>query len=259
LEKDGRRKGLPNNEMQQTKATSRRRGAARIVLALSAVAVLAVAGLFHLARSRTVQLWGTLVARVGTPNKVVALTFDDGPNPDRLDEVLGSLGSVRATFFVNGAHLAAAPEAGMRLVAAGHELANHTYSHARMVLRSQRFIRREIEQTDLLIRNAGYKGEILFRPPYSWKLAMLPWFLGRHDRTTITWDIEPDSYAEVRATPQLIAAHIKERVRPGSIILLHPWWRYENVRAAIPMIIDELSQMGYRFLPVGELLAKEAV
>ena len=241
--------------MQGSAPARRRRGrTTRLIIGFGALSLLAATGLFHLARARTFQLFGVLITRVETTQKLVALTFDDGPNADRVDEVLGLLGTARATFFVNGVSLDGAPDAARQLVAAGHEIGNHTYSHARLVLRSQSSIREEIERTDSLIRAAGYRGEILFRPPYGWKLAALPWFLSRTGRVSVTWDVEPDSYPEVRASPQLIAAHVREHVRPGSIVLLHPWWGYENVRTAIPLIIADLSDAGYRLVTVTELL-----
>jgi len=141
------------------------------------LAIAMLAGLFRLARSRTVQAFGRLVPRVETNDRVVALTFDDGPAPEPMDEVLAVLASrsVHATFFVNGASLEEYPELGRHLVAAGHELGNHTYSHDRMVLKSQAAIREQVERTDGLIRRSGQSGEILFRPPYGWKLFGLPW------------------------------------------------------------------------------------
>jgi peptidoglycan/xylan/chitin deacetylase (PgdA/CDA1 family) len=221
------------------------------------VALLSLAAIYRLARARTVQSFGRLVARAETSERVVALTFDDGPVAARLDDVLGALRSrsVQATFFVTGGDLEAAPEAGRRLVAEGHQLGNHSYSHARMVFRSQDFIRNEIERTDRLIRAAGEQGDILFRPPYCWKLVGLPWFLWRAGRTTVTWDLEPDSYPEVATSPRRIADHVRDRVRPGSIVLLHVWWSSGDAsRAAIPMIVDSLRTDGYRFLTLRELL-----
>ena len=108
-------------------------------------------------RSNSVQLFGGIVSRVEIDKPVVALTFDDGPRLDDLDEILEMLArrGVRATFFVTGSRLAAQPESGHRLVAAGHELGNHSWSHERMVLRSARFVRREVEETDTLIRFRG--------------------------------------------------------------------------------------------------------
>jgi peptidoglycan-N-acetylglucosamine deacetylase len=221
----------------------------------AALFLAAVHGLHQLARSRTYQVFGRLVARVETTRRVVALTFDDGPSEAVIDEILDVLASrrVRATFFVTGADMAEAPGAAHRLVAAGHELGNHTYSHRRMVLRSQAFYRSEVERTDELIRAAGERREVYFRMPYGWKLAGLPWFLWRTGRTSVTWDVDPAPSSKL--TPETIVARTLERVRPGSIILLHPWYQSgPSVRAALPLIIDRLQGQGYQFLTVDELL-----
>ena len=211
-------------------------------------------------RSNSVQLFGGIVSRVEITKPLVALTFDDGPTPDVLDEILEMLASreVRATFFVNGSRLAALPESGHRLVAAGHELGNHSWSHERMVLRSAHFVRREVEDTDALIRSAGQSGEIYFRPPYGHKFVMLPWYLWRTGRTTVMWDIEPDSYPDVASSASSIVAHVGERVRPGSIILLHIWFPANRASlSAVPGLIDEVGKKGFRFVTVSELLQEK--
>ena len=222
--------------------------------------VAAIAGLRRLARARTVQLFGPIVARVETDEPRVALTFDDGPTPALVDSLVNLLASrgVRATFFVEGAALAKASEPARRLVAAGHELGNHSYSHRRMVLRSPGFVRAEVERTDSLIRAAGHPGPIHFRPPYGYKLIGLPWYLARTGRTTVTWDLETDSYPAVAATSYGIVRHVLERVRPGSIILLHVWYpsRVTSL-AAVGPLIDSLHARGYRVGSVRELLAAD--
>lgn len=215
-------------------------------------------GLYHLARSPDTQVFGRIVPRVDTTDRVVALTFDDGPDPAVLDEVLTMLGAlgVRATFFVNGAELERAPESGRRLVLAGHELGNHSFSHRRMVFVSPSFVRREIERTDALIRSAGQPGRIYFRPPYGKKLFVLPWFLQQTGRVSITYDLAPDSVSPT-ISPERIVARVVEGVRPGSIVLLHIW--YENrvtSRAAVPVLVRELRGRGYSFVTVGELLSR---
>jgi len=219
--------------------------------------VAGLAGLRALSRARTHQLFGTLIAHAPTTERRVALTFDDGPTPERIDTLLSILGArrVHATFFVTGRELAASPDAGRRLVAAGHELGNHTYSHRRMVMVSPAGVRAEIEPTDSLIRAAGHRDAIYFRPPFGHKLFALPWYLARHDRTTITWDVEPDSYPEVAATPEGIVRHVLARVRPGSIILLHPWYASRATSlAAVGPLIDSLHARGYQVGPVRDLV-----
>jgi peptidoglycan/xylan/chitin deacetylase (PgdA/CDA1 family) len=231
----------------------------RTPLGLGLLLVVAIAfGLFWLSRSRHHQAFGDLVARVETDERVVALTLDDGPVPGATEEVLAILVAkgVKATFFLTGAEIERNPDAARRIVEAGHEIGNHSFSHERMVLMSQERIAAEVERTDTLIRNAGYQGPILFRPPFGKKLFGLPYYLDRHDRTSVTWDVEPDSHAEASANSEWIVRHVVETARPGSIVLLHVMYPSRRTSMeAIAGIIDELSARGYRFVTVTELLA----
>lgn len=229
----------------------------RAVLTL-VMAFAALYGVWRVSDLRGWQAFGTLVPRVEVREKVVALTFDDGPTAAGADSILPLLDSlgVRATFFVNGNALAERPDVGRRFVAAGHELGNHTWSHPRMLLKSQAAIRREVERTDSMIRVVGHAGPIRFRPPYGKKLVGLPWYLHRTGRTTVTWDVEPESVPEVDGNAERIAAHVLERARPGSIVLLHVMFpgRAES-RRAVPAIVHGLRARGYRFATVSELMA----
>ncbi len=127
-----------------------------------------------------------------------------------------------------------------------------------MLLRAPFFLQDEIDRTDQAIRKAGYHGEIHFRPPYSKKLFLLPWLLDRMNRITITWNIEPESYAEVRNNAQNIAAHIEQKAEPGSIILLHVMYDSgEQSRRSLPIFIKNLKNKGYRFVTIDELMEKK--
>jgi peptidoglycan/xylan/chitin deacetylase (PgdA/CDA1 family) len=216
----------------------------KVLIAVVIFLVIA-AGVFRLSKATTWQFFGEIVPRVETDRKVVALTFDDGPTDEHLDEILASV-TVPATFFVIGGEIEHSPRAAAKLVAAGHELGNHTYSHVRMWFKSQAFYAREIERTDALIRAAGYKGPIYVRAPYGKKILGLPLYLSRHQRTHVTWDVEGKSNAPL---------DVIDRVRPGSIILLHPWYGNAAVRAALPKIIAGLKARGFQFVTVEELLA----
>lgn len=233
-----------------------RRAAGGVAVAILLLGLLGT-GAWRLHKSRTHQLFGERVRRVETPDSLVALTFDDGPTPGFTDEVLEILGrtGTPATFFVVGSSVEASPAAAAALAAAGHELGNHSYSHRVMVGRTPAWVTREIARTDSLIRAAGYRGPIHFRPPYGKRLVVLPWVLSRMDRTTVLWDIEPESFREVAADPDRIRAHVLERVRPGSIILLHPFFEARRpTLEALPGLIEELRVRGYRPVTVSELL-----
>ncbi|HYH86354.1 MAG TPA: polysaccharide deacetylase family protein [Pyrinomonadaceae bacterium] len=230
------------------------------LLLTAAFLIVGLVVLWQISRSRTFQFFGQLVPRVNTSQKVVALTFDDGPTPDATGQILSALAEehVRATFFVTGAELEKNMAEGQRIVAAGHELGNHTYSHERMVLVTPSFVRQEIERTDKLIRDAGYQGEIYFRPPYGKKLFALPYYLSKTGRKSITWDVEPDSYPEVAADSDKITEYVLSRTRPGSIIILHVMYpnRSESLKA-VKKIVEGLRVQGYSFKTVSELLASE--
>ncbi len=204
--------------------------------------------------------WGPVVHR-GNPAASAggyALTFDDGPTPEATTQILSVLEreQVRATFFVTGAELEKNMAEGRMIVAAGHELGNHSYSHERMVLVTPSFVEQEIERTDKLIRDAGYQGEIYFRPPYGKKLFTLPYYLARTGWESVTWDVDPDSYPEVAADSDKIAEYALSRARPGSIIILHVMYpsRGESLRA-VRKIVEGLKAQGYSFKTVSELLA----
>jgi len=210
---------------------------------------------WKLSNAHTVQLFGGIVDRVETEAPVVALTFDDGPTAQFTTEVLDILRQrqVKATFFVVGEALDRNPALGRQIAAAGHELGNHSYSHTRLILQPLSFIRQEIERTDQLIRQAGYEGEIHFRPPNGKKLILLPYYLASTGRQTITWTVAPEAAPDQAGR---IVDRVLEQVEPGSIILLHVMYesRAES-RAALPGIIDGLLTKGYRFVTLSELLA----
>lgn len=229
-------------------------------LKLILVLLVTFISLSQLSSSRQIQLFGELVDKVDTKQKLVALTFDDGPTPHYTAGILQllELYQVKATFFVTGAETQRYMTQAKQIVAAGHQLGNHSWFHNRMLLMSLDEISREIEGTDQQIREAGFQGDILFRPPYGKKLVLLPWYLADTDRTTVMWDLEPESYGDIAGDPQAIATYVLENVRPGSIILLHLMYKSrEASRAALPLIIQGLRAKGYRMVTVSELLAAQ--
>ncbi|HEX6124704.1 MAG TPA: polysaccharide deacetylase family protein [Pyrinomonadaceae bacterium] len=227
-----------------------------ITIAVLVIAAALLLFLRQFSSARSFQAFGTIVDRVETSRKIVALTFDDGPTPEVTRPLLDLLEKeqVRATFFVTGAELEKQMNLGIRIAAMGHELGNHSYSHTRMIFVTPSFVQSEIERTDALIREAGYQNPIHFRPPYGKKLFVLPYYLSQNGRTTVTWDIEPDS--NTRATAGDIAREAVEQTRPGSIILLHVMYanRVESFKA-VGKITNDLKANGYEFVTVSELMS----
>lgn len=225
-----------------------------LVLAVLATALI---GLHLFGKSRTTQLFGEIVARVETERPVVALTFDDGPTAGFTPEVLAILRErgVKATFFLTGKETEEnLPQARM-IVGEGHQIGNHSYTHSNMMLMGPARIGQEIERTDAAIRAAGYEGEIMFRPPYGKKLLTLPWYLSRHERKTIMWDVEPESFPDVAADTAAFAKHVIEQTKSGSIIIMHVMYGSREIsRQALPSIIDGLRQRGFEFVTVSQLL-----
>ncbi|HJS14566.1 MAG TPA: polysaccharide deacetylase family protein [Rheinheimera sp.] len=232
----------------------------KLVLKLLLVFAVLFFVIWKLSSSVKFQLFGELIYQVDTEQKLVALTFDDGPTPHYTAGVLQLLDlyQVKATFFVTGADTQRYMTQAKQIVAAGHQLGNHSWSHQRMVFMALDEIQREIEGTDQQIREAGYQGEILFRPPYGKKLVLLPWYLSDTHRTSITWDIAPETFDEDSEDPQTMATEVLEQVNPGSIVLLHLMYKNrEASRAALPLIIKGLKEKGYRMVTLSELLAAQ--
>ncbi|WP_163103425.1 polysaccharide deacetylase family protein [Peribacillus alkalitolerans] len=209
-------------------------------------------GTYKIMNLRSFQLLGGLTDKVETEQKVVALTFDDGPT-ENVNQILPLLEkyNVKATFFLIGNEIEKHPEETKKLVNAGHQIGNHTYTHNRMVFKSPSYIKEEVEKTDKLIRDSGFKGEIDFRPPYGKKLIGLPYYLHKHNRETIMWNIEPDTFYTT-ATEKV--NYVKKNIEPGSIILMHPMQdQTGDELQAIEEILQELTNEGYSFVTVDEL------
>jgi peptidoglycan-N-acetylglucosamine deacetylase len=230
-----------------------------IILTGSVVCGVIIAGYMALmiSKSRTFQPFGEIISRVNTTDKVVALTFDDAPTAytSRVLDILRTK-NAKATFYLIGKQIKSDEKTTREIVASGAEIGNHTYSHQRMIFKSWSFIDSEIQKTNSLIRASGYEGEITFRPPNGKKLVMLPLYLYLNQIKTIMWDIEPDTYHQGNAAE--IEKYVLDRVKSGSIILMHPFCtkECEADRIALPGIIDGIRSRGFSLVTVSELLGR---
>ncbi|MFL3654875.1 MAG: polysaccharide deacetylase family protein [Halioglobus sp.] len=207
---------------------------------------------------------GTIVT-VPVTEKVVALTYDDGPNPPHTQALLATLErhSVKATFFLKGQNVEAFPEAVRVIAQSGHEIGNHSYSHRPMFSLSKTAMLEELVRTNRLIENLVDYKPALFRPPYGIQGPGLKMALDELDMTSILMSTSGLDWEVTE--PKLIASAVVESIEPGSIILLHDGHgdvsdpNAQDSRAAsveaTGIIIETLRAQGYRFATVGELIA----
>ncbi len=202
---------------------------------------------------------GTIIkeAKLTQAEKVIALTFDDGPWPQTTKQVLDILKSnnIKGTFFVVGQNLKNYPELGKEIVAQGHVIANHTWHHWYHVF-NQQAAAFEIERTtDLIYQVTGVK-TTLFRPPGGMMHNGLVAYAKGQKYTVVMWSSDSIDY-KLPAVPKLVDNVIKDS-RPGGIVLMHDGGgnRSRTVQA-LPEIISNLRKQGYRFVTVPELLEME--
>jgi polysaccharide deacetylase family sporulation protein PdaB len=193
------------------------------------------------------------IRKVPTTDKVVALTFDDGPLNGTTPEILHILKNknVKATFFVVGERVKKFPKLVQQEIAEGHEIGSHTYSHPQLPLLTKTEIEEELSKTEESISQLAPK-PTLFRPPggkYSNAIVKLAQDKGY---TIILWSIDPYDW---RSPPVgKIVDSVLNNIKPGSIILLHDGIYPSPTPEAVEFIIDSLKSRGYEFVTVSQLL-----
>jgi len=194
-------------------------------------------------------------------DKVVALTFDDGPEEPYTSEVLDILRRehVRATFFVIGTNVRLYPDAAARIAREGHVIGNHSDTHPMaLALEPEPVIRDEVDRAEREIHSVAGIYPSLFRPPQGIRSPWLMQVTKEDSLATVTWDDAARDW-ERRSARDLVARAVEETT-PGAIILLHDGLNLDH-RAdrtatveALPQIIERLRAKGYRFVTVPELL-----
>lgn len=222
-------------------------------------AVLIVVLLWYVTESPKNQLWGPTVTSEPIKQKVVALTFDDGPNPPYTNRIVDYLHAVhvRATFFVVGQAVQAHPDIVRRELADGNAIGNHTWDHAHLVLLSRTHIERELTSTEDEIQKVTGEHTHLFRPPFGardFRVISVAHQLGLQ---VIMWSV-PLPADWTQPPPQVIADRVLKYVKDGSIIVLHDGNKgrganRDNTVEATKLIVSELQKKGFRFVTVPEL------
>ena len=216
--------------------------------------IITVGGLFYMTqRSLTspsmVRAPGTYY-KVTTQQKVVALTFDDGPDPIDTPAIMDILQEkkARATFFVLGQAAQANPDLLQRLVKEGHEIGNHSYKHDYQ----QRRLVEEINQTDQEVFSVTSNHTYFYRPPGGFLSESQLETIKKNGHVVALWSVDSKDWRNPGVNQ--IVDNVMKNVFPGSIILLHDGGshRSQTVKALGP-IIDALKVQGYRLVTLSEL------
>lgn len=203
------------------------------------------------------RLLGPNLSRLHTEERVVALTFDDGPHAEITPRVLDILGErgVRATFFLIGRSAEGHPEIARRIVAEGHALGSHSQEHSyRFWVLSPRRLAREVLRGQRSVEAASGIPCRFFRAPVGMKSCFLRRVLERQGLTLVSWDVRFLDSDPV--SPARLRERLRRRVVPGSILMLHDGHDRKPegnpaVLRALPALLDALDEMGYRCVGLG--------
>ena len=235
-----------------------RPGRGSVALALGGLAIVMVTAAYIGATTPTAGWFGSVVSHGPRDSDLVAISFDDGPNPPytlQIRDILDSYG-VKGTFFTTGKALDARPDVARALMEDGHLLANHSYHH-------DAFRWLDPGYPELGAAQAAFRRNLgvcpaLFRPPHGNHTPFMARAVHRRGMKMVTWDLSAGDWATDDAA--LVAKRVLDRVKPGSIILLHDGIDgnigadRSVVVAALPLILDGLRARGLRPVTLDRLL-----
>lgn len=219
----------------------------RIISCIILLILLAAICITGLMQRQEIQTMGRSIGNEG--GKKIALTFDDGPHPYYTEQLLKGLKerNAKATFFITGKNAESYPEIVKRIYEDEHLIGNHTYNHTQLTSKNRESFKEEIIKTNEVIKAVTGEDVIYVRPPYgSWnkefekELNMFP----------VLWTIDPLDWCSHDVSR--IVKNVCAKVEENDIILMHD--QYKTTVTAALKIVDELTEEGYEFVTVDELL-----
>jgi peptidoglycan/xylan/chitin deacetylase (PgdA/CDA1 family) len=193
---------------------------------------------------------------VNITQPVVAMTFDDGPHPSLTPKLLDILKerNIKCTFFLIGQNMKAYPQIVRRIIAEGHEIGAHTYTHCSLTSRSDAQIRSELQRSEeALMAAANYRPQLV-RPPYgaiNTRIKQL--MFSEFGYSTIMWSVDPQDWR--RPGVSVVTSRLVSGARPGAIMLAHDI--HPPTIQAVPAMFDQLLAKGYQFVTVSQLMNME--
>lgn len=197
---------------------------------------------------------GDIVWEAETNQKIVAITFDDGPHSQYTDQILDILKKHKAksTFFVMGEHAKKFPDIIKRQSDEGHEVANHTYGH---LYEDTKHLDQEIKRTTNIIGQITGTRSTLFRPVGGLFNDIVVNTAKKNNHLVVMWSWHQDTHDWKKPGVNKIVNQVTSGVTPGDIILMHDAGRDRSQTVkALDKILEQLSKQGYEFVTVSDLL-----
>ena len=236
----------------------------RFILITSIIILVVGSGLaaFSIFFDQAVIVRKGTIYQVDVPDKVVALTFDDGPSPVWTPQILDELkkAGVKATFFMIGKYVEKHPQIARRVVEEGHDIGNHSYDHRVLIYYKMKTLEREINDAERVIKDITGQTTHYFRPPKAWITYKEKEKIKQMGYKIILWTLNSKDW--VTFDDKYMVRFLVHNVRPGDIILFHDGGgvfsteggdRHETVKT-IPQLVEKLREKGYRFVTITELL-----
>jgi peptidoglycan/xylan/chitin deacetylase (PgdA/CDA1 family) len=241
------------------------------LLAVAAVLAVAAFAAYEFIEQPSNQIFGRTLTHGPAGERVVALTYDDGPNPPYTNRILDVLERehVRATFFLVGRAVQAYPDVVRREVRDGDAVGNHSWDHSHLIVDPPAGVTQSITRTGAAIYAASGVRTKLFRPPFGSRDWIVMRAAQRLGYTVVMWSAPLPRDWEYPSAQQ-IAQRVLRVARDGTILVLHDGNRGQLCGAArlnphvcdrsadigaTQIVIDQLKKRGYRFVTIPELIS----
>lgn len=235
----------------------------KLALILAALSLVTAGTLLLLAVLPGNSFYGKVITQGNTSEKLIALTFDDGPYPPYTQELLKILQQrkVKATFFLVGENVQQYPAIAKLIQAEGHEIALHAGIHKDLLKADKKQLQENISFGKTILKNTLGIEPCFMRPPHGFKDWQVIKALEENKLTAMNWSVIPRDWTNPGSVT--IANRVIEKVHPGAIVLLHDGDSPKKISPrqqtveAVAIIIDKLQAQGYKFVTASQLLEAE--
>ena len=198
----------------------------------------------------------SLVWNIKTTEKVVYLTFDDGPTPENTDWVINTLDTfdAKATFFCIGNNIEKHPEIFKSIINKGHAIGNHTYNHLKGWKTKTKDYLINIYKTQLIIDSSYNSKPLLFRPPYGRIKLKQVKALSKLNYQIIMWNILSKDWDKT-IEKEVCLRNVIQNTKEGDIVVFHDSIKASrNMQYTLPRMLDHFTKKGYEFKRIPELI-----